>query len=237
VNHVWTNCLPGLADDLKDLVEDAFLKRTAKAAAAKALNSPTSAPHLWYQHEVHYCRRPPALLKYPSHRLWRGQLFVGGVTAVLTPQWLEWAKVTHALGALGRYDQEGHEVPEYTAVQRAKVPSIRYYNFPINHQSQQARYAAIFQAMHDVLERDDQTLLIYCRNGKDRSCFVIYSFLRVWHLLTHDQALSTLAARCTYNGNPLFCYAKQDVKLVKWLTDVLAQPNLHSEEVVEWQSG
>ena len=154
---------------------------------------------------------------------------------MLTARWLKWAKVTHALGALGRYDKAGKEVPEYTAVQRAKLASIRYYNFPINQVSQQSRYAAIFRAMHEVLERDNQTLFIYCKNGKDRSCFVIYSFLRVWHHLTHDQALSTLAARCSYKGDPLFCYAKQDVRLVNWLTGVLAHPTLHSEEVLEWQ--
>ena len=95
---------------------------------------------------------------------------------MLTSEWLQWAKVTHVLGALGRFGKHGEEVPEYAAVQDAKLASIRYYNFPIRQISQQSRYAAIFRAMHEVLERDNQTLFIFCKSGKDRSCFLIYFF-------------------------------------------------------------
>jgi len=161
---------------------------------------------------------------------------VGSISGVLTPGWLQWAKVTHVLGALRRFDEHGEELPEYTAVLDASLAKVRYYNFPIRQRSQQARYPAIFQAMQDVLECHNHSLFVFSKNGLGRSSFLIYSFLRVWHRLTHEHALLTLRG-CRRDCDPLFCYEDEDHQCVEWLESVLANPTFHSEEVFEWQFG
>ena len=147
----------------------------------------------------------------------------------MSPQWQAWANVTHSLGTTGLIDLLGNETPEFAAFRDSRFREsrrMRYYNYPIRETAQQARYPAVFRAMEEVLASSTKTR----KNGKDRSCFLVYAFLRLWHL-------QILNARCDANQRPLFCYEKQTPECVDWLTEALSKPRYHLEENLEWRRG
>ena len=174
-------------------------------------------PTLEYLHESTWrVMRPPALLG-AERALWSGRLLVGSISAVLSHAWLRWCGVTHALGALGKYDVSGNVVPEYEAARATRYTDIYYANWPIRNKRERKRYCAVFDAMDKVLASSDGCLLVYCRNGRDRSAFICYAYLRLRHEVGHETALAVLSSRCDRYDNPLFRFERQDAECREWL--------------------
>ena len=184
--------------------------------------------------------RPPALLG-DGRGLWRGRLLLGSISAVLSHDWLRWCGVTHALGALGKFDKDLNIIHEYKVVHDARYVGIYYANWPINNHKHRARHQAVFDAIDQVLASSDGCLLVYCRNGQDRSVFLCYAYLRLWHKMGHTTAMQVLASRCDCHYKPLFYYDRQNEDNREWLDQLLTQGPWQGpcslEEVMEWESG
>ena len=60
-------------------------------------------------------------------------------------------------------------------------------------------------------------MLVHCRNGKDRSCFAVYAFLRLVHEMDHAAALWHVSQRVDQQGYPLFDIARQRNELMEWV--------------------
>ncbi len=239
---------PGF-DRVRQIVLDTGLPRmqTALGSLEAVLRSSTNAaprsscvgeePTLVYERESNWrVRRPPALLG-DGRGLWSGRLLLGSISAVLSHDWLRWRGVTHALGALGKYDKKFNVLPEYKAARDARYVGIYYANWPINNKQQHYRHHAVFDAIDRVLASSDGCLLVYCRNGRDRSVFLCYAYLRLRHEVGHATALQVLSSRCDCYGNPLFCFERQDEENRIWLEQLLTQGPCSSEEVMEWECG
>ena len=91
--------------------------------------------------------------------------------------------------------------------------------------------------MQDALHGTHNAVLVHCRNGKDRSCFAVYAFLRLVHGLEHSKALWHAQQRVGPQNYPLFDIARQINELVEWV-----QTNLGADMDAEsgmccWQHG
>ena len=69
----------------------------------------------------------------------------------------------------------------------------------------------------DVLDSAASVVLVHCRNGKDRSCFAVYAFLRLVHEMNHVTALGHVSQRVGQRGYPLFDIARQRNELMEWV--------------------
>ena len=68
--------------------------------------------------------------------------------------------------------------------------------------------------MSDALDSADNVVLVHCRNGKNRSGFAIYAFLRLVHEMNHATALWHVSQRVDQQGYPLFDIARQRNELM-----------------------
>ena len=94
-----------------------------------------------------------------------------------------------------------------------------------------------FFLMADALESAANVVLVHCRNGKDRSCFAVYAFLRLVHGLEHSDVLWHVQQRVGPQNYPLFDIARQSNELLEWV-----QTNLGADMDAEsgircWQHG
>ena len=91
--------------------------------------------------------------------------------------------------------------------------------------------------MQDALLDSPNNVLVNCRNGKDRSCFAVYAFLRLFHRLEHTKALKLVQQRVGPRGYPLFDIGRQSSELVQWVEhNVEADLNAESG-LCNWQFG
>ena len=91
--------------------------------------------------------------------------------------------------------------------------------------------------MTDVLMTSSNVMLVHCKNGKDRSAFVIYAFLRLLHSYTHEAAMAILAQHRGASGEPLFNYKTQDSDLLQWLGRVASEPTEFESGLLSWRAG
>ena len=194
-------------------------------------------PPLDYVYEkAWFAKTPPALL-YPENNIWRGRLFLGSISAALSKPWLRWAGVTHCICALGKYDKNGLVAKEYEVSQQSHFPGVLYYMWPINFSEARLQFQAVFNAMYKVLQSPGGCLLVHCRNGKDRSAFLIYAYLRFMHNYGHASALHILSVRRSVQGHPLFEFDNQSFDLIKWVENILnSRDEVDHEWSIEWNS-
>ena len=91
--------------------------------------------------------------------------------------------------------------------------------------------------MADALETSTNGVLVHCKNGKDRSAFTVYAFLRLLHNFSHRDALNLVATRLGTTGWPLFEYDQQDSDLTAWLEGVSDSSQAPESGVLCWRRG
>ena len=103
---------------------------------------------------------------------------------------MKWCRVTHVLCVLGKYGSQGDVTEEYNAALEARLTDVCYCCFPVNNGGARQHYQAVFDAMDHVLASSKGCLLIHGRNGKDRSPFLCYAYLRLRHKFDHLSSLT-----------------------------------------------
>lgn len=193
-------------------------------------------PTVKFRVEKSYAQVPPTLLTSDPPE-WRGRLYLTGSSAVTSPDWMVWAGTTHVINTLGKYGENNVITPEYDAAYKNRLPNVRYHDWPINAVKERLHYQAVFRSMAKALESADTVLVAHCKNGKHRSAFVCYSFLRFWYGYDHSTAMSLLDARVDIYGNPLFTYEYQKIDAQEWLTSIWEVPFLETSSFIKWTKG
>ena len=62
----------------------------------------------------------------------------------------------------------------------------------------------VFALLSDAFASCGNAVLLHCKNGKDRSCFLIYAFWRLRHGMEHAEALTCVSQRIDMKGCPLY---------------------------------
>ena len=122
---------------------------------------------------------------------------------------------------LGKYQGQDVIHKDWEAAQQNRVLGIQYLDWPINLDSKRGLWREVFGMLADVLETSTNTVLVHCKNGKDRSAFTVYAFLRLIKSCSHNDAISCVSRRLGTNGKPLFRHSSQDEKLTRWLEEAL----------------
>ena len=112
-------------------------------------------------------------------RMWTGKLYIGSLSAAVSEHWLRWAGVTHVVCVLGKFGGGGTCTCEWNAAREHRCNRISYLDWPINLVSQRAYWREVFALLSDALGTSGSAVLVHCRNGKDRSCFLVYASLRM----------------------------------------------------------
>jgi hypothetical protein len=193
-------------------------------------------PVLEYSYEVPNAKTPPALILLPTSK-WIGKLYLGPLSAAVSKTWLRWAGVTHVVCVLGKFNKEGGLVPAWEAAQKHRWKTFSYLDWPINSAAQRCYWREVFALLSDTLGSSRNAVLVHCRNGKDRSCFLVYAFLRLQHGLNHASALSCVSQRIDVRGYPLFDYASQNNQLLEWVDTSLGASLNADSGVMRWRAG
>ena len=91
--------------------------------------------------------------------------------------------------------------------------------------------------MADALDSAANVVLVHCRNGKDRSCFAVYAFLRLLHRLEHTNALWHVQQRVGPRKYPLFDIACQRNELLMWVEENVDADTDAESGIFCWQHG
>ena len=142
---------------------------------------------------------------------------MGSVSAVISEPWLRWAGITHVVCNLGKYRRGRQIATEWTIAHDTRFSHISYLDWAINWESQHVYWREVFFLIADALEDPNNAVLVHCLNGKDRSCFVVYAFLRLKYEMDHVAALQCVYQRQDRNGLPLFDINRQRGDLMEWV--------------------
>ena len=177
---------------------------------------------------------PPALI---STRKWNGRLYIGSVSAAISESWLRWAAVTHVVCVLGKYAGANDLATEWVVAHKNRFRGIKYLDWAINFPTQRKYWREVFSQMSDALDSAANVVLVHCRNGKDRSCFAVYAFLRLVHHMDHQTALWHVSQRVDQRGYPLFDVARQRSELMEWVDANLGAAMEAESGLCCWQHG
>ena len=146
-----------------------------------------------------------------------GRLYIGSLSAAISESWLQWAGVTHVVCVLGKFASSNEVTAEWVAAHEKRFRGISYLDWAINSPAQRIYWREAFFLMSDALDSAANVVLVHCRNGKDRSCFAVYAFLRLVHEMDHADALWHVSQRVDQRGYPLFDIPRQRNELMEWV--------------------
>lgn len=195
-----------------------------------------SEPTLRFEYEVRRARTHPTLLR-PHEEAWRGQLYLGSLSAAVSLQWLQWARVTHVVSVLGKFQGQDNISTEWQAAQNNRWKSIQYLDWPVNMETKRSSWREVFGLIADALEISSNVVLVHCKNGKDRSAFTVYAFLRLLRNFSHQAAVNLVSQRLSTDGEPLFRYENQNHELTEWLEQVSTCSVAPESGVLSWRRG
>ena len=193
-------------------------------------------PVLAYYYEVWRAQRSPALIRPPDQK-WIGKLCLGSLSAAVSQPCLRWAGVTHVVCVLGEFAGDGACAPEWTAAHNHRFSRISYLDWPIYLTLQRTSWREVFALLSDALASSENAVLVHCRNGKDRSCFFVYAFLRRLHGMDYASAIACVAQRIDKRGCPLFNYTSQGNELTGWMDAALGSSPEAESGILYWQRG
>ena len=107
----------------------------------------------------------------------------------------------------------------------------------MNWVKQYVYWREVFFMIADALEDEKNAILVHCVNGKDRSCFVVYAFLRLKYEMDHAAALECVHQRKDQNGRPLFDLSRQRGDLVDWVESNVGAATDADSGMYCWQMG
>ena len=145
--------------------------------------------------------------------------------------------MTHIVCVLGKYQGQDVITKDYEVAQNNRWLNIQYLDWPVNSESKRRFWREVFGMLADALSISANTVLVHCKNGKDRSAFTVYAFLRLLHSFPHKDAISLVNQRLDIYGQPLFDYNAQDSKLTCWLQDSLESSVEPESGQLRWHRG
>ena len=149
----------------------------------------------------------------------------------------QWADITHVVNVLGKYQGNEGICDDWKTAQKYRWKGTKYLDWPVNHPSKRNLWREVFATIADALETSSTRMLVHSVNGKDRSPFTIYAFLRLFYTLAHKDAMSIAQQRLGRDGHPLFYYENQQHQLTAWL-DAVDVANIDAESVqLRWRDG
>ena len=191
-------------------------------------------PSIEYQFEGRHACVPPALIASETGK-WTGRLYIGSLSAAISESWLRWAGVTHVVCVLGKYAGSNTVAVEWSVAHQQRYGGISYLDWAINAPAQRLNWREAFSLLSDALDSAANVVLVHCRNGKDRSCFAVYAFLRLVHEMDHTDALRHVYQRVDQKGYPLFDIACQSNELRQWVESNLGAALDAESGICCWQ--
>jgi len=195
--------------DLPDL--DADVERNAPTQTVRP-------PPIRWIYANPRCRTPPTIVpacSYPWKTPWTGRLYLAPLDAVIAEDTLRYYSVSLVVNCLGMYSQSGM-TPEWRVSQKRRRPNIQYIDFPIGYGINRMPWENVFKQIASHLH-DGKVVFVHCKNGRDRSGFALFAFLRLYYRLPHDLALSALSGRIRAQDFPFARFAKE----IAWINSVV----------------
>ena len=145
--------------------------------------------------------------------------------------------MTHVVNVLGQYQGKGIIDRHWEVARSKRWSHIRYIDWPVRSESHRRSWREVFALIVDALETSSNVVLIHCKNGRDRSAFTVYAFLRLEKKISHIDAMEIVERRLGFNGRPLFRYDKQDPELTQWLDFVAGSNTSAKSGMLHWHFG
>ena len=201
-------CLPThLQSKLTEILSTNVLFEPGRTSHAQLLPLPAiDFSSTFGQHEppirwVHASPRgqtPPSLVPAvvtSGTRLWHGKLYLAPLDAVLSGATLKYYSVGLVINCLGMYTREGLS-HTWQISHRKQDPGVQYVDFPTGYELNRLPWAEVFKLASQYLS-SGKTVFVHCRDGKDRSAYAVYQFLRRFYHCSHASSLCAIQVRVT----------------------------------------
>ena len=105
---------------------------------------------------------------------------------------------------------------EWQVSQRKRFAGIDYLDFPIGYGINRLPWEDAFTRVQEYLNRG-RVVFVHCKNGRDRSGFVLYAFLRLQCRFTHSDAVASLSGRVRAQDFPSDRFARE----ILWINSAM----------------
>jgi len=159
------------------------LPRVRAAPVERGEGAPQIA---WRYATTNYSRDPDLVPPVEDYKPWSGTLFIGTLDHAIDSQTLSHYNVAAIFSTLNLYHgtELGHDTK--IAMQHRKS-GIEYLDWCPNHRGKSPEQA--FNRLQALLSHG-KTVLVHCRNGRDRSVFAVWAFLCLYYRYTEDSCYS-----------------------------------------------
>ena len=168
--------------------------------------------------------------------MWNGKLYLGSISAAISKDWTSWAGVTHIVCVLGRFAGQ-EEATEWREAHMWRYKGVCYLDWSISYVEEHQRWREVFHLISDALEDESNVVLVHCKNGKDRSCYAVYAFLRLRYGMNHKDALTWVQERVGTDGIPLFQLENQRAEMRRVVDDNLNESIDAESGICCWEYG